>query len=45
MSIERFTICVEPEVFRALEKLRGTRTQFRSKFINDILREKMGLKK
>jgi metal-responsive CopG/Arc/MetJ family transcriptional regulator len=45
MTYPRITICVEPEVFQALETLRGTKTQFRSEFINELLREKLGLKK
>jgi hypothetical protein len=45
MSRNRITksIAFEPEIFEALEQQR-TR-QYRSPFINEMLREKLGLKK
>ncbi|MFZ3384732.1 MAG: hypothetical protein WA144_12475 [Candidatus Methanoperedens sp.] len=36
-------VSFEPEVFMALEKLRGNRQRVRSRFINDALRLKLGL--
>jgi hypothetical protein len=37
------TISLERPVFEAMEKIRGTRQQFTSQFINDVLKEKLGL--
>jgi metal-responsive CopG/Arc/MetJ family transcriptional regulator len=37
------SINFEKDVFEKMEELRGTNTQFRSKFINNVLREKLGL--
>lgn len=39
------TISLERSVFEAMEKIRGTRQQFTSQFINDVLKEKLGLAK
>jgi hypothetical protein len=38
-------IAFETEIFAALEKLRGNNAHFRSKFVNDAVREKIGLTK
>ena len=38
-------ISFDPDVFQALENLRGTRQRERSRYINDLVREKLGLKK
>jgi hypothetical protein len=35
----------EPQVFAAMETLRGNNSQFRSKYINAHLKEKLGLEK
>lgn len=43
MAIERLTISLQPEVFQALESLRGSKTHFRSGYINEILRKEFGL--
>jgi hypothetical protein len=37
------TISLEKSVFDAMEKIRGTRQQFTSSFINQALKEKLGL--
>lgn len=37
------TISLEKPVFEAMEKIRGNRQQFTSQFINDVLKEKLGL--
>ncbi len=37
------TVCFEPEVFEALEQIRGKRQHATSKLINDFLRQAMGL--
>lgn len=39
----KITIMVDNEVFQRIEQMRGTRTQFRSGYVNTALREKMGL--
>lgn len=41
----KIRLTLDHEVFEYIETLRGTRTQFRSEYINDALREKMGLEK
>ena len=41
----KISITLDDEVFEHIETLRGTRTQFRSEYINDALREKMGFEK
>ena len=38
-------ISFKPDVFEALETLRGNSSHFRSEFIDTVLREKLGLKK
>ena len=43
MSRVKKTITLEIKVFEALEKLRGNRQQFTSQYINDVLKEKLGL--
>jgi len=37
------TISIERSVFEALEKIRGNRQQFTSQYINEALKEKLGL--
>jgi metal-responsive CopG/Arc/MetJ family transcriptional regulator len=41
----KISISLEDEVFQHIEKMRGNKTQFRSQYINQALREKMGLAK
>jgi metal-responsive CopG/Arc/MetJ family transcriptional regulator len=41
----KLSITLDDEVFNHIESLRGTRTQFRSEYINYALREKIGLEK
>jgi hypothetical protein len=36
-------IAWEPDVFMALESLRGNQQNFRSRFVNDCVREKLNL--
>ena len=43
MAVQKITISIEPEVFQRIEILRGTKTKFRSAYINQALREKLGL--
>lgn len=38
-------IAFETEIFAELEKLRGNSAHFRSKYVNDAVREKLGLPK
>jgi hypothetical protein len=38
-------ISFEPQVFAALETLRGTNSQFRSQYINKLLKKELGLPK
>ena len=38
-------ISFEPQVFAALETLRGNSAHFRSAYINTLIKEKLGLKK
>jgi hypothetical protein len=38
-------ISFEPQVFAALELLRGNNSQFRSQYINRLIKEKLGLEK
>lgn len=37
------SISFEQDVFERLEELRGNQSKFRSKYINDMLREKLNL--
>lgn len=36
-------VSFEPEIFQALEEIRGNRQHVRSKYINDVLRKEFGL--
>ncbi len=45
MSFKKISISIDLDVFEAIEKMRGTRTQFRSEFVNAVLRKKLGLDK
>jgi len=40
---KKFSISVDMDVFQRLEELRGNKTQFRSGFINSLLKEKLGI--
>jgi metal-responsive CopG/Arc/MetJ family transcriptional regulator len=37
-------VCFQPDVYDALEKMRDGRTRVRSAFINQAIREKLGIK-
>ena len=37
------SICFETELLDRMEELRGKRTQFRSEFVREAVREKLGL--
>lgn len=38
-------ISFDPDIFEALEKLRGNSAQFRSVFINKLIRKELGMVK
>jgi metal-responsive CopG/Arc/MetJ family transcriptional regulator len=41
----RISINISEDVFKKVEEKRGTRSHFRSGYIDDILREKFGIPK
>lgn len=42
MKFKKISVSIDLELFEAIEKMRGTRTQFRSQYINQAIKEKMG---
>jgi metal-responsive CopG/Arc/MetJ family transcriptional regulator len=45
MTVKKISISVDIDVFHRLEQLRAGRTQFRSEYINTVLRTDLGLEK
>lgn len=43
MNVTKISISLDFDVFERIEQLRGSRTQYRSKFINGVLRQVLGL--
>lgn len=41
--VEKISISLDTDVFKKIEKMRGNRTQFRSKYINSVLRKALNL--
>jgi len=37
------SVSLDTDVFKKIERMRGTKPHFRSGFINDVLRERLGL--